>query len=59
MNKPLFDNIPTFKFSELNGKTLKIFSATDSGVTTTVGRDIETGKIYVLKYEGGDANAES
>jgi hypothetical protein len=52
MSKPLFDNIPTFNFSELNGKTLKIYSGTDSGVTTTIGRDIETGKIYVLKCEG-------
>ena len=51
MSSPLFDNIKPFKFSDLNGKTLKIFTGTDSGVTTTIGKDVETGVMYVLKCE--------
>ncbi|WP_416045892.1 hypothetical protein [Priestia megaterium] len=51
MSERIFENIKPFKFSDLNGKTLKIFTGSDSGVTTTVGKDVETGVIYVLAAE--------
>jgi hypothetical protein len=45
----------TFKFSDLNGKTLRIYSAQDvtdkSTTTVTVGIDIYDGNMYVLEVK--------
>ncbi|MEI2356076.1 hypothetical protein [Mesobacillus zeae] len=38
-----------------DGKQLRIYSATDSGVTTTVGIDVNDGHLYVLGYRGAGA----
>ncbi|MEH7521707.1 hypothetical protein V7149_00270 [Bacillus sp. JJ1503] len=47
--------IKTFKLSDLTGKTLRIYSATDTAdgisVTTTVAIDGFDGKMYVLESE--------
>jgi hypothetical protein len=47
--------IKPFKFSDLNGKTLRIFSAQDvtdkSTTTVTVGIDIHDGNMYVLEVK--------
>jgi predicted RNase H-related nuclease YkuK (DUF458 family) len=49
--------IKPFEWKELHNKTLKIFVGTDwsKGVDytciTTIGKDIETGKAYVLNNE--------
>jgi hypothetical protein len=47
--------IKPFKFSDLNGKTLRIYSAQDVTdeltVTVTVGIDIHDGKMYVLEVK--------
>jgi hypothetical protein len=48
-------DIKAFKMSDLNGKTLRIYSSSDSEngitVTTTVGIDDASGKMYVLESE--------
>jgi chromosome segregation ATPase len=55
--KPVFDTtrIKSFKLSDLNGKIVRIHSATDSAegitVTTTVASDYLSGEIYVLGSE--------
>jgi hypothetical protein len=47
--------IKPFKMSELNGKTLSVYSDSDSAegvtVTTTVAIDVTDGKMYVLESE--------
>jgi hypothetical protein len=48
--------IPTFKYSELIGKTLKIYGGRDGEYATVFGYDATTGKSYVLfnGKESGD-----
>jgi len=48
--------IPTFKYSDLVGKTLKIYGAHDGDYVTVFGYDESTGKSYVLfsGKEGGE-----
>jgi hypothetical protein len=47
--------IPTFKFSELIGKTLKIYGGRDGEYATVFGYDESTGKSYVL-FNGKEAD---
>jgi hypothetical protein len=54
--KPI-DAIPTFKYSDLVGKTLKIYGARDGDYVTVLGYEESTGNSYVLfsGKEGGES----
>lgn len=46
----VFDRVPTFKWTELGGKTLEISVGRDSGYLTVIGKDSKTGVMYVLHH---------
>lgn len=44
----LFEQLPTFNWSELDGKTLKLIYREDGIVTALYGYEEETSKLYVI-----------
>lgn len=54
-NTDMFEGleIKTFKLSELNGKTIKVFATkNEEGLTVVMGYEKESGHCYVLAIEG-------
>ena len=51
----LITSIPTFNSKDLHGKTLLMFYTEDSGIGILVGKDTDTGVIYVLGEVETDA----
>lgn len=50
-----FSSIKTYELSDLHGKQLRIYSGIDSGITTTIGVDVNSGHVYVLETGGAGA----
>ena len=53
-DKKIFDRITTFRWAELEGKTLEIVVSRDSGFITVGGKDVKTGVLYVLHCKKED-----
>lgn len=45
------DKIKSFKYEDLNGKTLKIIANRSSDGLIVIGLDVETNEFYVIKSE--------
>lgn len=51
-NQRVFKHVPTYNLRDLDFMTLQIRVVEDSGITTILGVETETGKVYVIDVKG-------
>lgn len=47
----MFNNIKTFEWNELSGRTVRIQSNESEDGTIVIARDIDTNEIFIVKHE--------